>query len=793
MSSFNLKSYFTFLSRNKAYTAVNVFGLAVSLTFVIIIGLYTWQEFSIDHQHSKADRIYCVGLEFMDDSSKVMGCHHASLRNLRMRFPEIENTCGMVKGSIKVKDRENFLKVNTINTDSTFFSMFDFKLLRGDRATCLRSKGNIVVTEGFARRYFGTDEVLGRNIITADSLHFRITGVVQNFDNTIIDKDIDALVDFSYAERESEGNMDKNFPGQINVNDCACFVQVREGCDFMQKEADIQKFWPTFWPDEPTMPLRPFLTQLSNLYFNNTLEVSVFRFGNINMVRILLAVGLVILLFSIMNYINLTVAQCGYRAREMATRRLFGCSKMGICTNMFGESLTMCAISCLIAVAMTTGVAGFASDIIGEDIDTGMLATPWAIVAILLFVVVVSLLAGVIPATVLSRVKPIEVVRGTLTKHTKMIFSRIFIVTENLITIGLLSCALIMTFQMNHLINAPIGFNKDNIISIFDPWKFNGNDLTVFLDKVRALPCTEKATAAMGSAVYGGNNTSLTFDGDKIQTLISVLNVTPEFMEIYGIKRKDGGKIQSGNTLYLNDQALEVLHMKPTDTHLSNRYTTSNCWLLPADANYGGVINNFHTNNILQPISPYFIFVSDHIERRWYVTIKVKGDPVDALNEVKKVYKKVFKEDINENRPLIVSDQIAEEFENDIRTSKIVSLFAVIAIVISLLGLVAMSTYFIQQRTREIAIRKVFGSTGNQIRLRLIRTFMLYVGIAFVIAVPIVVHFMSQWIEQYSYRIVWWPWIVAAGAIVMLISFAAVAVQSWMASNENPVKNIRQE
>ena len=117
MSNFNLKSYFTFLSRNKTYTAVNVFGLAVSLTFVIIIGLYTWQETSIDRQHSKADRIYNIGLEFMDDSSRVMGCHHASLRNLRMHYPEIENTCGMVTGSIKVRDRDDVLNVNTINTE----------------------------------------------------------------------------------------------------------------------------------------------------------------------------------------------------------------------------------------------------------------------------------------------------------------------------------------------------------------------------------------------------------------------------------------------------------------------------------------------------------------------------------------------------------------------------------------------------------------------------------------------------------------------------------------------------
>ena len=793
MGNFNLKSYFTFLSRNKAYTAVNVFGLAVSLMFVIIIGLYTWQEFSINRQHSKADRIYNIGLEFMDDSSRVMGCHHASLRNLRMHYPEIENTCGMVDGTIKVRERDDVLSVNTINTDSTFFSMFDFKLLRGNRATCLKSKGNIVVTERFARRYFGTDDVLGRTIMTTDSLHFRVTGVVQNFDNTIISKNTDALVDFAYAEREGEGNMDKYFPGQINVTNCACFVQVRKGCDLMKKEADIQKFWSSFWPYEPQMPLRPFLTPLSKLYFNDTPEVNVMQFGNINMVRILLVVGLVILLFAIMNYINLTVAQCGYRAREMATRRLFGSSKLGIGINMFSESLTMCAISCAIAMVLAHSFARYAGNIIGKDIDTATLTSPAAIAIILMFVVVVSLLAGFIPAMVLSRVKPIEVVKGTLTKHTKMIFSRIFIIAENLITIVLLSCALIMSIQIRHLLNAPVGYKKENIISLFDPWKFNGNGLTVFLDKVRALPCTEKATATCGCAVYGGNNTGIAFEGDKAQTTVQIFNVTPEFMDIYGIMPKNGEKIQSGNTLYLNDQALELLHMKPTDTHLNSRYKSSKSNMLPANVRYGGVINNFHTTNIMQPISPYFIFVNDQIEYPWYVTIKVKGDIVDALNEVKKVYKEVFKEEINDSRPMTVTGQIAELFEKDIRTSKIVSLFAFIAIIISLLGLVAMSTYFIQQRAREIAIRKVFGSTGNQIRVRLIRTFMLYVGIAFIIAMPIVVHFMSEWIEQYSYRIVWWPLIVAAGVIVMLISLAAVAVQSWMASNENPVKNIRQE
>lgn len=199
MGKFNLKSYFTFLSRNKAYTAVNVFGLAVSLTFVIIIGLYTWQEFSIDQQHSKAKRIYNIGMSMDDRDWRTADCHHVVLRYLRSRYPEIEQTCGFTAGSLKLKEKDNFLNIYVLQADSTFFSMFDFPLLQGNRANCLSQKGNIVLTESTARRLFGDAEVVGRTLTTADNSHFRITGVVKDFDNTIIDKDIQGVIDFSFA------------------------------------------------------------------------------------------------------------------------------------------------------------------------------------------------------------------------------------------------------------------------------------------------------------------------------------------------------------------------------------------------------------------------------------------------------------------------------------------------------------------------------------------------------------------------------------------------------------------
>ena len=785
MGNFNLKSYFTFLSRNKTYTAVNVFGLAVSLMFVIIIGLYTWQEFNIDRQHSKAKRIYNIGLNMDDGTWRTANCHHAVLRYLRSRYPEIEQTCGFTAGSLKLKDNGNFVNLYVLEADSTFFSMFDFPLLQGNRTNCLKQKGNIVLTESAARRLFGNTAVIGRTLTTAENNHFRVTGVVKDFDNTFIDKDIQGIIDFSYTINMA--NMDENFPQIVNMTGAASFVQVREGCDFAAKQKDVDAYFQTFWEDK-----HPIITRLDKLYFSG-LDAFLMQMGNLTLVKILLAVGIAILLFSIMNYVNLTVAQSGYRAREMATRRLFGCTKGSVGVNMFTESLVMCVISMLIAVALACMCAPYASQLLDTKLDLSLLASPLTVGIMAAFILLVSLASSVLPAIILSRVKPIEVVRGTFSTHTKMIFSRVFITVQNIITITMLACAMIMSMQMLHLIKAPLGFNTENIICIEYPDDYSSRHSGEFENRLRSLPFVKAVAPSCGTPATGGNNKTVTFDGEKREWSFQFISGTPEMMKIYGLTLKNDLHAKGDSIVYLNDMAMKALQMKPTDRHLSSRYEQIRYGYFRKNAEFGGVLNELRIRNILEEQHPLLVQVCNNIQEPWSISILVSGDPVDAYAKIKDVYKEVFHEDIDESSSPFVDKYVQARFKQELRTTKIVSLFAFIAIIIPLLGLVAMSTYFIQQRAREIAVRKVFGSTGNQIRVRLIRTFMLYVGIAFIIAVPIVVHFMSKWIEQYSYRIVWWPWIVAAGVIVMLISLAAVAVQSWMASNENPVKNIRQE
>ena len=299
---------------------------------------------------------------------------------------------------------------------------------------------------------------------------------------------------------------------------------------------------------------------------------------------------------------------------------------------------------------------------------------------------------------------------------------------------------------------------------------------------------------SLGTPANGGNNNTVQFDKHEQEWSFQFISGTPELMKIYGLTLKNDLHAAGDSIVYLNDMAVKALQMKPTDTHLNSRYERIRFSNFKEDPQFGGVVNDFTIRNVLEAPRALIIQVCNKIETPWEVSILVEGDPVEAYAEIKKIYKEVFREEVDESSSPFVDKQVQERFEQEIRTTKIVSLFALVAIVISLLGLVAMSTYFIQQRAREIAVRKVFGSTGGQVRRRLVRSFLVYVCVAFVIAVPIIVYFMHDWISQYGYRITWWPYmIVVAGAVVLAVSYAAVAVQSRIAAGENPVKNIRQE
>ncbi|MCO6026469.1 ABC transporter permease [Prevotella cerevisiae] len=778
----NVKSYLTFLSRNKVYTLINVFGLSVSLMFVILIGVYTTQEYNVDKMHSKADRIYLLGCKEDDgeNTDSVDGSNWNIQKYLKSRYPEIEKTCGLSKTDALINQPSGEKeKAKCLFVDSTFYQLLDFPLTEGDRNHVLDKLNSAVVTENFAKKLFGNANPLGKVITYNDSIHLVVTGVAQEMKGSSIDN-ADIIARYENMKNFNPASINE---GLQNSTGAEIFILTKPNTHLENKTNDMKRYFKTFFwlyrlPDTKVTPL---LIPFKKLYFSNisSSNENTLR-GDKNLVNILFAVGVVILLFSIINYINLTIAQAGRRAREMATRRLLGSQRRDIALRLIQESVVLCFISLVIGILLALAAAPYVEKLLDTKLYMGALFTPAHLAILLLLMLLTGILSGIAPALFISREKPIEVVRGTFLHQTKMVFSKFLIIFQSTITMVLTGVSLTMVLQVHHLTKAPLGYQRNNIIGI-DNLVGDSAKSAAFLNTVKQLPCVKNASACCGYPLNRGNNNTLIYQGKSIS--FQIFTVDDQFMKIFGIPIEQDYHLDDENGCYINRQAYRELGLKPGVRHIS---------IPNYNLDIRGIFRDFHIGDITEEQHPTLIFVKKALSSPWNFVIQVTGNPVEAYRQIQKVYKDVFHLDLDSDHPFI-DQQIEEAFDQQIRMSKIISLFAGIAILISLLGLVAMSTYFIQQRNKEIAVRKVFGSDSRQMLVRLVRTFLSYVLVAFVLSVPVIWYFMSDWLSGYSYRIALSPWIfLVSGLFCMAISISAVFIQSYRASHENPILHIKE-
>ena len=778
----NIKSYITFLSRNKVYTAINVFGLSLSLMFVMLIGVYVCQEYRVDKQHSKAERIYTLGVD-IGSGDKVIGISRQVAPYLKSRYPEIEMTCGVARNKAMVHlNDDQLLKKHALCVDSTFFQMFDFELLRGDRKSVLRGKDDCVVTEALARQLFGDTDPIGKHVTLGyRGKVLKVTGVMKEMENSSL-QEADFVCRYEHVSNPSL------IEDMSNAIGSDLYVLTIPGTDLGAKAADMtQYFKEFFWIFQlEDIESKVIVLPFSEQYFSEIQDCNRHTSrGSLKLVKMLFASCLVVLLFAVFNYINLTVAQSGRRSREMAMRRLLGSHRSGIMKRLMAESIMLSMFSLVLSLLLAMAFAPFFSQLLETKLLLADALTPMSICGILLFALLLGALAGVVPAVVISRAQPIEVVRGTFAHHTRMVFSRAFIVLQNVITIVMIAVALTMSLQMRHIINAPMGFNKDNIVVLGN----RGDSLqaSTFTKEVEKLTCVKLVSASAGTPSSGGNNNTITLDSKKTVSL-QILMGDKNFMEMYGLKPKKENTDGSNIKLYVTEQTLREMGNEFYDLRWSSILGQKDVNINPYAC---GVLEDFHIRNIEQETRPMIIFIKDKVIYPWDFSILITGNPVEALEQIKDVYKKVYNFDIPDEHPFI-DQQISAYYTEAIRLSHIVTLFATMALLVSLLGLVAMSTYFIQQRRKEIAIRKIFGSSSSLVCRKLIQTFLTYVAIAFIIAVPVIWYVMSDWLSQFSYRIALSPWIfLTAGAVCFLISLLSTIIQSWVAANENPIQHIK--
>ena len=789
-----MKSYFKFLSRNKAYTFINVAGLVVSLMFIILMGDYTWRQYSIDSWHKNADRIYLTG----NDEDFFMWPQAA--QEIKEMCPEVEQTCCVMsqKGRIKYGQREvkEGDKENGIImlTDSTFFRFFDFDLLEGDKLTALDAPDKCVITQRLAQRLFGGKDPIGESLQIVgnrsvfmnnedpydSTLVYTVSGIVKDFDRTVLPNETQLIASMERFPQVMGYTLRPHSFAYSSTGACKAFFMMRPGMTLDVKKKVIEDHLAKnyMWTHMDNQEF--FATPLTDIMFAPQNNGYGMQKGDKTRLRILLAAVLAILFFAVSNYINLTVANTGFRAKEMATRRLFGSSQRQISLKLIAESTLMIAVAFLLGLALAFCFQDDAAELFKgkiallNDVSVGTMSVSLA------FILLVGIISGIMPSYQISRYQPIDIVKGNFRYHSKMVMGRLFIIVQNVVTVTMLTAALVIWQQLNHLIHAPLGFNTERLYYVNVP---EGKSQTV-RSQLEKMPFVERIGEYSGTTfvTYSSSIRSIT-NGDKLTSLF-LTDLDSTAFALYGLDiLKDYGNTSNG--YYLNEEAMRRLELKDEDREM--------VWGKDEKASISGILKDFHRINVLTTAEPFAIRVQEHVDDPNFL-VKTNGDKQAKAALINMIREQGVSEEAIEWYVTSLEEGIADTFEDQQNTLKIITLFTIIAVIISVMGYVGMSLFFIRQRQKEIGIRKIMGSTSGEVMVLMLRIFCSPLLLSFVIAVPLSWYIMRDWLTNFSYRITLSPWIFAATcAFALLVAILSVGFQIIKAVRTNPVESIKTE
>ena len=796
-----MKYFFRFLKNNPLYAVINVVGLALSLMFVILIGDYTYRQFSIDKWHRNHERIYVLGTENRNSLMSWPDCAHS----LKDRYPEVEDVCCVYMHNGKIKHEDKVYEEsqgdnagNIMLADSNFFRFFDFKMIDGDRETALDSPEKCVVTESLAKALFPDGNALGqplqiegtRYVFVSDdngdpydsSLVYTVSGVIKDLDKTVFLNETAVIANFERAPQVLGYRLRNDLMASGPLGSTLSFLMLRPGASLEDKIEDLTSYC------IESIPVFNFygntkaaIIPLDDLMFAPQNTGAGLQTGDKSLLGILLAVVLAILMFAVTNYINLTVANTGFRAKGMATRRLLGSDGLGISLELIGESTLMVFISFIIGGALALLLEDKMAVLFKGKIDILKDINFSTVSVSLLFIVLTGIISGIMPTISLSKYKPIDVVKGSFRYHSKMVLSRIFIILQNVITMTMMTATLTILLQMSHLVNAPLGYNTENI------YRVSSDNPEVLRNALKSQPFIQGIGSFSGTSLDGNYcSMSTRKDKDNNNLLVYLTTWDKEFIDIMGINLVKDNHL-SGDVKYINEELAGKLSLGDGESEVT--------WGDGKVMQVAGIFSNFHMTNILDPYQPFLISVkdTDEIEDPNFM-VKTDGSP-DARKKLCDLIKEVdgTTEDLDWKVQSIESTVKASLTEEK-NTMRVVSIFTGVAVLISVLGFIGMSLFFIRQRRKEIGVRRIMGSTTNEVLSLLLTKFCAPLLVSFIFAVPLSWFIMDKWLEGFSYRIGLSPWIfIASGAVSLLIAVVSIFFQTLHAAHSNPADAIRAE
>ena len=765
-----MKSYLKFLSRNKLYTAIEAVGLAVSLAFVIIIGSYVWQQYAVTWENPDQERVYVPGTPGFP--ALTYGFPDA-IGNI----PEIESVSRMCNVVVHPVIRGENTEAECVGIEPEFFDICpQFRFVEGS-ADVLSAPTNAILSASFARKHsLSVGEALD---ITGSS--YVVGAILEDLKGTVI-KPYDIFL--NAAVYKDEWQPFDNYGSTVTL------IKVRPETDrkelYDKLESVCKDVYSSIYGQSFFEHLE--LSRYDELFFKET--EGFFRHGDKATLRILMLVGLLLLLSAILNYINLSVALTGKRAKEMAVRQLSGASRAGIIWKYLAESIAFTAVCFAAGLLLAEAFCPAMNALLNNpDIPIKIIWSPGYVFAYIVIILLVGVLCGIFPAMMSGRYNPVDVMKGGYRRRSKMVFSKVFIVLQNALAVILIALAITMEAQMHKTQERPMNCNIENIFFLKD---FSGEDNAPLKDALEALPCVRRIGRSSG--VPGSINMgqySTTRDGQDI--LYKLIRMDSTAFSMFGFEILEDFHVPQFNSVWFSDKSFTATGFD-SDYHditgtLNGR--TKGC------EQVAGVFKSFPTNNANigeEDNAIVSLMRSEDIPFAGWV-IETPPDRKAAKAQIMEAYDNSIKgKQIYGSLAFWVDENIAEAWKPARNNMRLVEIFMLLSIIIALLGLVAMSTYYADEKSRDIAVRKVFGGTVDTEAQRTIREYMVLVGIACVIGIPIAVYAAQEYLKDFIYRLegYWWIFVVAV-LLTGLIAFVSVIWQVLKAAKTNPAIELKKE
>jgi putative ABC transport system permease protein len=781
------------LLRNKVYSFINIFGLAIGMASTALILLWVQNENTFDQHHTKAKEIYRINTDLKISDVETWHWAVTPLKFMdyfKKDVPEIQEASRMnvPYGDFQIRiNKELFLEKECVFVDKNWFELFDYQVVDGSLENFKKDKYSIVITESKAKNYFGSQNPIGKTI-QHDSLNFQVATVVKDlpsytgFRFEIFMQNDARLLDAQTLANDSE-------MGNFNYS---TFIQVRKDINankLSKKLSDLFRKIRGKEGESANLYIQP----LAEIHFDNTVQNGSVLLGDKQITYIFGIIALLILVIACINYVNLTTAQASKRAKEVSIKKIIGSSKSGLFYQFFVESI----ITVLISLGLAIVMINLALPLLEETTQTHFNIVEnnqiWFILGFTTFISI--LLTGIYPSLLLSKFQPLKAIKGISQISAKnSYFRQGLVVFQFTFTIFLLICTGLIFKQLRFIQSKNLGYEKENIFRIELPWDLPSKEsiYTALTDKLRNENSISEITAGNGNIIddHSSSSGNLDWDGRKPDWNPSTgkLTVATNFQEFFKLKMADGRWFNKDNkadeqNVILNETAIKTFKIRKP--FIGQRFEFNG-----AKGQIIGVVKDFHFRSPKEKITPLVLTTEADL---YYVYVKTtQAKTAESLAKTQTIWNELIK-----SKPFKYEflDENYESLHRREQTQLQLSLtFSSIVLLIACLGLFGLATFTAEARVKEIGIRKVLGASVAQIVQLLSKDFVLLVILGIVIASPIAYWAMNKWLQDFAYRIniEWWVFALA-GILSIAIALLTVSYQAIKAAIANPVKSLRTE